>query len=127
MRMKFIVVVAGITVLSACANQPAPPSVEAPRSITSESVAPSNAAAAPIAPSAPVQTSAPNELPPGIGREAVLKGCGGCHGIGQILTERRNRMEWSDTVVTMITQGAPVSEAEFDQVVTYLATHFGTR
>jgi quinoprotein glucose dehydrogenase len=66
-------------------------------------------------------------LPPGVGREAVLKGCGGCHGIGQILTERRSREEWANTVTMMITNGAPVSEAEFDLVVNYLATHFGPR
>ena len=74
-----------------------------------------------------MRTSGPDELPPGVGREAVLKGCGGCHGIGQILPERRSRAEWSDTVTMMITNGAPVAEADFDAVVTYLATHFGPR
>lgn len=78
-------------------------------------------------PVAPVQVSAPGELPPGPGREAVLKGCGGCHGIGQILPERRSRAEWSDTVTMMITNGAPVAEADFETVVTYLAIHFGPR
>jgi quinoprotein glucose dehydrogenase len=127
MRIKVAAVIAGLTVLGACTNQPTLTHVEATRPLTSVPAGTSKPSVAPIAPAAPVQTSTPNELPPGIGREAVLKGCGGCHGIGQILSERRSRMEWSDTVVNMITQGAPVSEAEFDQVVTYLATHFGAR
>ena len=96
---------------------PAAPAAPAP-------VAPAPAAPAPPAPG---QVSSPDELPPGVGREAVLKGCGGCHGIGQVLTERRSRQEWADTTTMMITNGAPVSEAEFDLVVTYLATHFGPR
>jgi mono/diheme cytochrome c family protein len=93
--------------------------------------APVPAAPAPPAPAAPapapVQAVGTDELPAGVGREAVLKGCGGCHGIGQVITERRSRQEWADTTTMMITNGAPVSEAEFDLVVTYLATHFGPR
>jgi mono/diheme cytochrome c family protein len=65
-------------------------------------------------------------LPPGPGMEETLKGCGGCHGVGQIMTEHRSAEEWANTVTMMITNGAPVSEAEFDKVVGYLATYFGT-
>ncbi len=55
------------------------------------------------------------------------KGCGGCHGIGQILTEKRSAEEWANTVTMMITNGAPVSKKDdFDKVVGYLATYFGT-
>ena len=68
---------------------------------------------------------AQDSLPPGPGMEETLKGCGGCHGIGQILTEKRSAEEWANTVTMMITNGAPVEEAEFDKVVGYLATYFG--
>ncbi len=106
------------TVISA--PPPAAPAPAAP--------APAPRAPVPAAPAAPAQvSSSPDELPAGVGREAVLKGCGGCHGIGQVITERRSRQEWADTTTMMITNGAPVSEAEFDLVVTYLATHFGPR
>ncbi|HJR56298.1 MAG TPA: hypothetical protein VJ798_06945, partial [Rhizomicrobium sp.] len=76
---------------------------------------------------APVPAAGPDALPPGVGREAVLKGCGGCHGIDAVITERRSRTEWANTVTMMITLGAPVSEAEFEPVVNYLAAHFGPR
>jgi mono/diheme cytochrome c family protein len=69
---------------------------------------------------------AQDALPPGPGMEETMKGCGGCHGVGQILTEKRSAEEWANTVTMMITNGAPVSEADFDKVVNYLATHFGT-
>lgn len=68
---------------------------------------------------------AQDSLPPGPGMEETLKGCGGCHGIGQILTERRTAEEWANTTTMMITNGAPVDEADFDKVVGYLATYFG--
>ena len=113
--------------LAGCASSTPPATVVvAPPPAAPAPAAPAAPAPPPAAPAAPVQT-APGELPPGPGREAVLKGCGGCHGIGQILPERRSRAEWSDTVTMMITNGAPVAEADFDAVVTYLATHFGPR
>lgn len=65
-------------------------------------------------------------LPPGPGMAETMKGCGGCHGISQILAEKRSAEEWSTTVLTMVNFGAPVSEDEFPKVVTYLATYFGT-
>ena len=128
MRNEILTMVAALAVLGACTAQPG----NAPAPQPAAPAAPAPAAPAPtpparVTPVAPVQTSGPDELPAGVGREAVLKGCGGCHGIGQILTEKRGRQEWADTVTMMITNGAPVTEAEFDQVVTYLATHFGNR
>ena len=131
MRGKIWMAVAVAGLMAGCASQdrpagvtvsPAPPpAAPAP---AAPPPAPPPAPAAP-APAAPVQAIGPDELPPGVGREAVLKGCGGCHGIGQVITERRSREEWANTTTMMITNGAPVSEAEFDLVVNYLATHFG--
>ncbi len=69
---------------------------------------------------------AQDALPPGPGMEETMKGCGGCHGVGQIMTEKRSAEEWANTVTMMITNGAPVEEANFDKVVNYLATYFGT-
>ncbi len=73
-----------------------------------------------------VPAVAQDALPPGPGMEETMKGCGGCHGVGQILTEKRSAEEWSATVTMMITNGAPVSENDFDKVVGYLSTYFGT-
>ena len=128
MRVRFLLAICSVGLLAACTtpqgNEPAV--APQPPTATPAPAAPSVPPPPPVPPpAAPVQASAPDGLPAGVGREAVLKGCGGCHGIGQVVTERRSRQEWSDTVTNMINQGAPVSEAEFEQVVTYLATHFG--
>lgn len=72
-----------------------------------------------------VPAVAQDMLPPGPGMEETMKGCGGCHGIGQVMAERRSAQEWADTVAAMISHGAPVEDSEFDLVVGYLATHFG--
>ena len=109
---------------NATSTAPATPS---PPAAAPAPAAPASRPAAPVRPAPPVQASAPDELPPGPGHDQVARACGGCHGIGQILTEHRSRAEWSDTVTMMITNGAPVPEADFDTVVTYLATHFGPR
>jgi mono/diheme cytochrome c family protein len=133
MRNRFLMTLAVAGLMAGCASpdrpanvavSPAPP---APAPATPPPPAPAAPAPAAPAPAAPAPAAGSDELPPGVGREAVLKGCGGCHGIGQILTERRSREEWANTVTMMITNGAPVSEAEFDLVVNYLATHFGPR
>jgi quinoprotein glucose dehydrogenase len=105
---------------------PSPP-VAAPAPVAPAPAAPASRPAAPVRPTPPVQTSAPDDLPPGPGHDQVARACGGCHGVGQILPEHRSRAEWSDTVTTMITNGAPVADADFDTIVTYLATHFGPR
>ena len=73
-----------------------------------------------------VPAVAQDTLPPGPGSEEVMKACGGCHGVGQIMTEKRSAEEWANTVTMMITNGAPVAEADFDKVVGYLAANFGT-
>jgi hypothetical protein len=86
----------------------------------------SAATAALVAGAIMVPALAQDALPPGLGMAETMKGCGGCHGIGQILTEKRSAEEWANTVTMMITNGAPVEEADFDKVVTYLATYFGT-
>ena len=128
MRRFLTLVVPVAVLLAGCASStPSATTVSTPPPAAPAPAAPAAPAPAAPAPAAPVQASSPDELPPGVGREAVLKGCGGCHGIGQVITERRSRQEWADTTTMMITNGAPVSEAEFELVVNYLATHFGPR
>jgi len=64
-------------------------------------------------------------LPEGPGKAETLAACSGCHGIGQILSEHRDVAQWSSTVTSMINNGAPVADPDFDKVVSYLAAHFG--
>jgi mono/diheme cytochrome c family protein len=69
--------------------------------------------------------TAQDVLPEGPGKAETLAACSGCHGIGQILGEHRAADMWATTVTSMINNGAPVADADFDKVVTYLATNFG--
>ena len=66
-------------------------------------------------------------LPPGPGREATIKGCSGCHGVGILVGEHRSEYLWSTTVSMMVSIGAPVPDDEFDLVVSYLTAQFGPR
>jgi mono/diheme cytochrome c family protein len=68
---------------------------------------------------------AQDSLPDGPGKAETLAACSGCHGIGQILGEHRAADMWATTVTSMINNGAPVADADFDKVVGYLATNFG--
>ena len=70
--------------------------------------------------------TAQDSLPPGPGMEQTMKACGDCHGVGQIFGLQRSAAEWSDTLVAMINIGAPVPEQDFNIIVNYLATYFGT-
>ena len=69
--------------------------------------------------------SAQDNLPDGPGKNEVVAACSGCHGIGQIIGEHRTADKWSDTVNLMISNGAPVADADFDKVVGYLTANFG--
>ena len=68
---------------------------------------------------------AQDTLPEGPGKAETVAACSGCHGIGQILGEHRNAEAWATTVTSMINNGAPVADADFDKVVGYLTFAFG--
>jgi len=92
-------------------------------------VAPATPGGAPVpgtAPVAPAAATPPDGLPEGPGKAEVQAACSGCHGIGQIIGEHRSAEDWASTVTAMINNGAPVADADFDKVVNYLATNFGT-
>lgn len=63
-------------------------------------------------------------LPAGPGREMVAKACAQCHSADVVSAQRKTRADWADTVTQMVASGAQVSDADFDKVVTYLATSF---
>ncbi len=68
---------------------------------------------------------AQDAMPDSPGKAEVVAACSGCHGLGQIQGEHRDAATWTTTVTSMINNGAPVADADFDKVVTYLATNFG--
>jgi competence protein ComEA len=64
------------------------------------------------------------KLPEGPGKAVVEKVCGDCHGVEMATTKRETKEGWNAIVDDMIQRGAQGTDAEFDQVVDYLARNF---
>ena len=64
-------------------------------------------------------------MPQGQGRDIVLNVCTMCHDLTRVQRSRHTPEEWEDVLVTMLNEGAPLSDAEFPVVLTYLARNFG--
>jgi len=79
-----------------------------------------------------IAQSTPNKadidtLPAGPGKEVVIKKCLPCHNV-RVTTAKRgsgSADEWEQVVNKMVSQGAELSDDEFDLVVQYLSTHYG--
>lgn len=72
-----------------------------------------------------VAGSAQSDLPPGPGAAAVQKVCSGCHDFSVMTQLRATKEKWGEIVDNMVSRGAQGTDAELDQVVSYLAAHFG--
>jgi competence protein ComEA len=75
------------------------------------------------------QTAAPasatqDPFPEGTGKAALTKVCSNCHSAESVIETFRTRQEWADVIDQMARFGAEASDAEFDQILTYLAIHF---
>ena len=66
------------------------------------------------------------DLPPGPGADVVQRACQTCHGLDQVTSVRNSADGWRGVVNEMVNNGAVVSDADADQIVTYLSTNFGT-
>lgn len=64
-------------------------------------------------------------LPDGPGKETVQKDCLSCHSVRIATSTRGTADDWAATVSKMIGRGANVSDDDADQIVDYMATHFG--
>jgi cytochrome c5 len=64
-------------------------------------------------------------MPNGAGKEIVLNICTMCHDLGRIKFGRRSAEEWEETLVSMLNEGAPLSDQDFPVVHQYLSRHFG--
>jgi quinohemoprotein amine dehydrogenase alpha subunit-like protein len=71
---------------------------------------------------APVQGQ---DLPDGVGKELVMNVCTVCHDLTRIVSKRRTKEEWNDTIDKMAARGAMASDEEFETIVTYLTKNFG--
>jgi competence protein ComEA len=77
-------------------------------------------AAAPAAPAAGGQTA----LPPGPGHDTMVKVCSGCHDPAIAAQQRLSHDGWVELVNTMAARGAPATDAQLDEITTYLAASF---
>ena len=71
-----------------------------------------------------VTTSAQDPFPDATGKAPLVKVCSNCHSAESVIQTLRTRQEWSDVIDQMSRFGAEASDKEFDQILTYLATHF---
>ena len=66
-------------------------------------------------------------VPDGPGKRILLNTCTMCHDLGRIKTGRRSSEEWEETLISMLNEGAPLSDAEFPVIHEYLSKNFNVR
>ena len=59
------------------------------------------------------------------GQELVEEICSLCHEWQRIQEQHLSKEQWAGVIKGMIFEGAPVTDAEFDQIVAYLARTYG--
>ena len=65
------------------------------------------------------------DLPPGEGRETLMRVCTACHDIEAVPRLHYSREGWANLVSSMKDMGADATDAELAQIVNYLAKNFG--
>ena len=63
-------------------------------------------------------------LPPGPGRDVMVRVCSQCHTPERPASQRHDLAGWNIILDQMATNGATASDAEFDQIAAYLARSF---
>ena len=64
-------------------------------------------------------------VPEGRGKEILLNTCTMCHDLGRIRLGRRSPEEWEETLISMLNEGAPLSDEAFPVIHAYLSRNFG--
>ena len=75
-------------------------------------------------PPAATTSATQDPFPEASGKAALMKVCSNCHSAESVIQTFRTRQEWSEVIDQMARFGADASDAEFDQILTYLSTHF---
>jgi cytochrome c5 len=70
-----------------------------------------------------VRTHGP--IPDGPGKDILLDVCTMCHDLTRIKRVRHTEEEWDEILVTMLNEGAPLSDNDFPVVLSYLTRSFG--
>ena len=63
-------------------------------------------------------------LPEGAGKRVMLEVCTQCHELDRIRTHTGSRDEWEATLLSMLNEGAPLSDDDFPIILNYLARNF---
>jgi competence protein ComEA len=63
-------------------------------------------------------------LPPGPGRDTLLRVCSACHDPDIVAHQSLDAQGWKDTVNTMADRGATATDAELGQITDYLIKSF---
>ena len=63
-------------------------------------------------------------LPPGPGRDVMVRVCSNCHSPELASTQAHNEAGWRDVLMQMTDNGAQFTPAERDTIVQYLSTVF---
>ena len=63
------------------------------------------------------------ELPEDAGKALVTENCSSCHGVDLITAKRRTPAEWDEVMNRMLANGAPLTDEQSKQVLTYLVTY----
>jgi cytochrome c5 len=69
------------------------------------------------------QTHGP--VPDGPGKSILLNTCTMCHDLKRIRLGRRSPEEWEETLISMLNEGAPLSDDQFPIIHDYLSKNFG--
>ena len=64
-------------------------------------------------------------IPDGPGKSIVLEVCTQCHDLTRVTRTGHTPEEWQEILLTMLNEGAPLSDADFPVVLLYLARNFG--
>ena len=67
---------------------------------------------------------AESPLPPGPGRDVLMKVCSACHSPENVVGLAKNKEDWKALVSDMATQGAQGTDQEFNLIVDYLVSNF---
>jgi quinoprotein glucose dehydrogenase len=80
--------------------------------------------AAPSAEIAAAAAAGATLLPAGSGRDLTIRVCSGCHAANVSAGQHLSQQEWSGLVQSMAVRGAAATDAELNQISTYLAKSF---
>lgn len=78
-----------------------------------------------VSPACGATPVAASTLPEGPGKAVLLQICTQCHSIEQVISRHRTEEEWETVITRMTTEGAVVTDTQFQAILAYLAMNFG--